>query len=82
MDFYTSLYKLAPAGSYETSFTWGDGVLEDTDKEFVRRKALADSRYLKPEKFLAWYFGISEKEAVEYLPSEGKTDDEWMGFDG
>lgn len=82
MDFYTSLYKLAPAGNYETSFTWGDGVLEDTDKEFVRRKALADSQYLKPEKFLAWYFGISEQEAMEYLPAGGKTDDEWMGFGG
>lgn len=82
MDFYASLYKLAPSGLYETSFTWGDGVLEDTDKEFVRRKALADSQYLKPEKFLAWYFGISEAEAEEYLPKASKTDDDWMGFGG
>lgn len=28
MDLYASLYKLAPKGNYETSFTWGDGVLE------------------------------------------------------
>lgn len=82
MDFYASLYRLAPDGSYDISYTWGDGVLEDTDKEFARRKALADSQYLKPEKFLAWYFGISEKEAMEYLPAGGKTDDEWMGFGG
>lgn len=70
MDLYATLYKLAPKGPYEVSFTWGDGILQDTDKEYVRRKELADSGYLKPEKLMAWYFGISEEETREYMPQE------------
>ncbi len=70
MDLYASLYHLAPSGEYEVGFTWGDGVMEDTDTEFARRKLLVDGGYLKPEKLLAWYFGISEEEAKEYLPQQ------------
>ena len=70
MDLYATLYKLAPKGPYEVSFTWGDGILQDTDKEYVRRKELVDSGYLKPEKLMAWYFGISEEETREYMPQE------------
>ena len=69
MDFYASLYKLAPMGEYEVSFSWGDGVLQDTDKEYMRRKELVDSGYLSPEKLLAWYFGISEDEAKSFMPA-------------
>ena len=68
MDFYATLYKLAPCGEYEVNFAWGDGVLQDTDKEYMRRKEMADNGYLRPEKFVAWYFGISEEEAKDYLP--------------
>lgn len=68
MDFYAALYKLAPRGEYEVNFTWGDGVLQDTDKEYMHRKEMADNGYLRPEKFVAWYFGISEEEAKDYLP--------------
>lgn len=70
MDLYASLYKLAPRGSYEIGFAFGDGVLEDTEKEFARRKQLVDGGYMKPEKLLAWYFGISEEEAAEMLPAQ------------
>ena len=43
--------------------------MEDTDKEFARRKQLVDGGYMKPEKLLAWYFGISEEDAAEYVPA-------------
>ncbi len=68
MDFYATLYKLAPRGEYEVNFTWGDGILQDTDKEYMRRKEMVDNGYLRPEKFVAWYFGISEEEAKGYMP--------------
>lgn len=68
MDFYASLYHLAPNGSYEASFTWGDGILEDTDAEFIRRKQLVDSGYLGPEYLLSWYFGTTEEEARKMMP--------------
>ena len=70
MDLYATMFNLAPRGEYETSFTWGDGVMENTDIEFARRKLLTDSGYLKPEKLVAWYFGISEEDAKkEYIPT-------------
>lgn len=77
MDFYATLYKLAPAGDYELSFTWGDGIMEDTEQEFMRRKQLVDAGYLKPEKLLAWYFGVSEEEAAEMLPAQQEP----LGFE-
>lgn len=70
LDCYTSLYKLAPPGKYEVSFTWGDGVLQDTDKEYMRRKEMAESGFLRPEKFVAWYFGVSEDEAKALIPEK------------
>lgn len=74
MDLYATLYNLAPRGEYETSFTWGDGVMENTEAEFARRKMLADSGFLKPEKLVAWYFGISEEDAKkDYIPTNTST---------
>lgn len=69
MDFYATLYQLAPRGEYELNLAWGDGVLQDTDKEYARRRELADMGYIKPEKLVAWYFGVSEEEAAEYMPA-------------
>lgn len=69
MDFYATLYKLAPRGEYELNLAWGDGVLQDTDKEYARRREMADMGYIKPEKLVAWYFGVSEEEAAEYMPA-------------
>ncbi len=71
MDFYATAYKLAPRGEYEVGFTWGDGVLQDTEKEFAARKALVDAGYLKPEKLVAWYFGVTEEAALEMMPGQG-----------
>lgn len=68
MQVYSDLYELAPSGNAELSCTWGDSVLEDTDKEFNRRLQLVTSGNLKPEKLLAWYFGCSEEKAISYLP--------------
>lgn len=73
MDLYATMFQLAPRGEYELSFTWGDGIMENTEVEFARRKMLADSGFLKPEKLIAWYFGVSEEEAREYMPTQGAT---------
>ncbi len=74
MDLYASLYKLAPTGKYKTAYTWGDGVLEDVNAEFARRKQLVDGGYLKPAKLLAWYFGVSEEDAADYVPDAPNLD--------
>lgn len=67
-----ALYKMEPNGTVETNCTWGDGVLEDIDKEYQRRWSMVVSNRMKTEKFLAWYFGCSEEEAKEYIPLMSK----------
>ena len=69
-DAYASLYSLAPAGSFEPSVTFGDSIFEDTGTEFARRMQMAESRYLRPELVLAWYFGVSEDKAREMMPAD------------
>ncbi|MGL5513554.1 MAG: hypothetical protein ACRDBM_10035, partial [Sporomusa sp.] len=58
---------------------FGDSVFEDTGTEFVRRKALADAKYLKPELLNAWYFGVSEEEAKEMMPESEPIDQYLFG---
>ncbi len=68
MDVMCTLYNLAPAGASEKTTTWGDGVLEDTEKEYQRRWTWVLAGKMKIEKFYAWYFGCTEEEAKEYIP--------------
>lgn len=78
-DVYATLYNLAPSGTIEPSITFGDSIFEDTTVEFSRRKQMADAGYIKPEKLVGWYFGISDDEAQkDYMP-EPTQDDEIFG---
>lgn len=79
-DVYATLYNLAPNGDIEPSVSFGDSIFEDTSVEFSRRKQLVDSGYLKPEKIIAWYFGISDEEAQkDYMPKMQTPDDILFG---
>jgi hypothetical protein len=49
-------------------------VLTDTGAEYAQMKAMVDANILKPEKLLAWYFGISEEEAKDYIPAQDTLD--------
>lgn len=79
-DWYATLYSLAPAGKINASVTFGDSIFEDTAVEFSRRKQLCDGGYLKKEKLVGWYFGVSDEEAQkEYMPEEQTPDDILFG---
>jgi A118 family predicted phage portal protein len=52
----------------ELTCTFGDSVLEDTEKEFQRRLQMVSAGLLTKEKFIAWYFNCDEKEAINYIP--------------
>jgi len=62
MDILATIYNLAPQGKYDVNFTWGDSIMEDPDKEYARRKEMVAMGLLKPEQFVAWYFGIEYKD--------------------
>jgi len=68
IDTLCTLYNIVPVGNLDKLCTWGDGVLEDTEAEYQRRWAMVLAGKMKLEKFYAWYFGCSEKEALEYIP--------------
>lgn len=76
MDTLCTLYNLAPPGNIELKCSFGDGVLEDIDKEFARRLNLVNAGLLRPELFIAWYFHCSEEEAKAMMPGAEELMDE------
>ena len=68
MDHLCWMYELTPEGKIDTTITWGDGVLEDTEAEYQRRWQMVMAGRYKLEKFYAWYFGCSEEEALDMIP--------------
>lgn len=76
MDALCTLYNLAPAGKCEIMCSFGDGVLEDIDKEFARRHNLVNAGLLRPELFLAWYFRCTEEDAKAMMPGAEEIMDE------
>lgn len=58
MDVWATVARLAPAGIYETSYTWDDSIITDTDKEFAQRLQLCSAGALRSELLIAWYFGL------------------------
>lgn len=70
MDMICTLYDMVPEGEVNKSCTWGDGILEDTEVEYQRRWSMVMAGKYKLEKFYAWYFGCTEEEAAELIPSQ------------
>lgn len=64
----TTVCHLAPAGEYEVSFNWGDGVLEDNDKEQAIQLNEVNSGIRKKTDYLKWRYGVDDDQAQEMLP--------------
>ncbi|MEE0963939.1 MAG: phage capsid protein [Ruminococcus bromii] len=64
----TDACSLAPTGEYETSSNWGDGVLEDKDKEQAIQLNEVNSGIRKKTDYLKWRYGVDDKQAAEMLP--------------
>lgn len=79
-DIYATLYGLAPSGTINPSVEFGDSIFEDTGVEFVRRKSMADNKYLRPELLVAWYFGVDEEAAKKMMPEQISPMDEGFLF--
>lgn len=80
MKYLRDYYENRKSGDVKITCSFGDGVLEDTDKEFQRRLQMVTAGLLSGEKFLAWYFGCEESEASKYMPEKrrifgGNADD-------
>ena len=71
---YTTACNLAPVGDYEVQFNWGDGVLEDSDKEQAIRLQEVNSGIITKENYLEWRYGVTEEQAKEMIPKSDITD--------
>lgn len=78
MDVLTTLYNLAPAGEYTTSFEWDDSIIVDREVEFARLMSMAAAGMIREEIVVAWYFGVSEEEAKKMMPSHVDVLDKMM----
>ena len=67
----TLWYKDRLTGDYEISFNWGDGVLEDKDKEQAIQLNEVNSGIRKKTDYLKWRYGVDDKQAAEMLPESG-----------
>lgn len=72
-DAMTTICNLAPAGKYEISFNWGDGVLEDKDKEQAIQLQEVNNNIRKKTDYLKWRYGVDDEQAQAMLPKSGVT---------
>ena len=72
---YAKLYHICPDADIEPVITWGDGVLQDTEKEIMIRMQLANGGFLKKKYVTAYWMGCTPEEAEEqYLPESEAND--------
>ena len=57
------VYGLLPEGETEVSVSYGDGVFEDTQKEFVRRMEMLKAGVIDADEVRKWYFGGETKDS-------------------
>ncbi len=69
IDELTTLYKLAPQGDFEVSFTWDDSILVDAQTENAIQLQEVAGGLIKPEIYLMKRYGLeSEEQAREMMP--------------
>lgn len=61
MEDLADLYGMAPAGDTQKTIVYGDGIFEDTQKEFERRMEMAREGVIGKDAVREWYFGKGEE---------------------
>ena len=74
IDFWATIYNLAPMGTYETSYTWDDSIIVDAEKE--RKQDMADmaAGIMRPDEYRAKWYGETKEEALNNLPQPAVKD--------
>lgn len=85
MDALTTLYSLAPIGTYQASFEWGDSVLTDTQVEQTIQMQEVGQGLRSKLRYIMWRYGLTEQQAQEELDriqKEKMSNQEAFGFNG
>lgn len=75
MDYYCSLYHLAPAGPYEISFKWDDSIIIDAEQEREQDRKDVAMGVMKLEEYRAKWYGETLEEAAKNLPEPALTEE-------
>ncbi len=67
VDFYCTVYELAPGGTHKISFVWDDSIVADTDAEQTRNIALVQAGLRSKIKAIMEINRCTEDEAKEEL---------------
>lgn len=70
LQYYRDYYRNQVAKPAILTCNFGDGVLEDREKEYQRRLQMVQVGILRPELFLSWYFDCPEEDAKAMLPEQ------------
>ena len=85
IDILTTLYSLAPAGTYQASFEWGDSVLTDTEREQTLQMQEVGQGLRSKLRYIMWRYGLTEQQAqeeLERIQKEKMSNQEAFGFNG
>ena len=83
IDVLTTLYNLAPVGTYQVSFEWGDSILMDTEKEQVLQMQEVNAGLRSKLKYIMFRYGLTEEQALEEMQQKKKkkmSNQEAFGF--
>lgn len=83
MDVLTTLYNLAPQGSYETSFNWDDSLIVDAEREQTLQMQEVTAGLRSRLKYIMFRYGLTEEQAKEELlriQEEKMSNREAFGF--
>lgn len=67
MDVYATLYNLAPAGSYTTTYQFDDSVLSDHDTQFSQDQMSVIGNTMPKYIFNMRNYGLSEEDAKKWV---------------
>ncbi len=67
MNVYCDLYEITPDGEYDVNFEWDDSIITDVDAELTKRITLMQNQLTSRLENRMWYFGETERQAMEAL---------------
>lgn len=78
MNAYCDIYNITPQGEYDTSFDFDDSLLTDYDAELGKRITLMQNGISSKVETRMWYFGETERQAMEALEKIKQENQEAM----
>lgn len=81
VDTLATLYRLAPEGKYNVSFTWDDSIVVDATQERAQDTQDVRDGLMMPFEYRMKWYGESEEQARKILSeNSAPSDDGIMGF--